>query len=61
VLAYLPLPDQQMSMVWSAPDALADELVALPPEALCARVAEAGGERLGKLELVTPPRPSRCA
>ena len=54
VLAYLPLPDQHMSMVWSAPDALADELVALPPEALCARVAEAGGERLGKLELVTP-------
>jgi len=54
VLAYLPLPDQQMSMVWSAPDALADELVALPPEALCARVAEAGGHRLGQLELVTP-------
>jgi ubiquinone biosynthesis UbiH/UbiF/VisC/COQ6 family hydroxylase len=54
VLAYLPLPDQQMSMVWSAPDALADELVALPPEALCARVAEAGGYRLGKLELITP-------
>ncbi len=54
VLAYLPLPDTHMSMVWSAPDALADELVALPPEALCARVAEAGGMRLGKLELVTP-------
>lgn len=54
VLAYLPLPDQQMSMVWSAPDGLADELVALPPEALCARVAEAGGYRLGKLELITP-------
>jgi hypothetical protein len=32
VLAYLPLPDQHMSMVWSAPDALADELVALPPK-----------------------------
>ena len=41
VLAYLPLPDQHMSMVWSAPDALADELVALSPEALCAKVAEA--------------------
>jgi len=54
VLAYLPLPDRQMSMVWSAPDALADELVALPPEALCARVAEAGGYRLGKLEPLTP-------
>lgn len=54
VLAYLPLPGQHMSMVWSAPDALADELVGLPPQALCARVAEAGDFRLGELELVTP-------
>ncbi|NML26873.1 UbiH/UbiF family hydroxylase [Zoogloea dura] len=54
VLAYLPLPEQHMSMVWSAPDALADELVGLPPQALCARVAEAGDFRLGELELVTP-------
>jgi 2-octaprenylphenol hydroxylase len=34
VLAYLPLPGDHMSMVWSAPDALADELVGLSPEAL---------------------------
>lgn len=54
VLAYLPLPEQQMSIVWSAPDALADELAALPPTELCARVAEAGQHRLGALELVTP-------
>lgn len=54
VLAYLPLPEQHMSMVWSAPDALADELVGLPPQALCRRVAEAGDLRLGELELVTP-------
>lgn len=54
VLAYLPLPEQQMSMVWSAPDALADELAALPPTELCARVAEAGQHRLGALELATP-------
>lgn len=54
ILAYLPLPEQQMSMVWSAPDALADELVALPPSELCARVAEAGEYRLGALELTTP-------
>jgi len=54
ILAWLPLPDQQISMVWSAPDALADELVALPAEALCARVAKAGGQRLGALELITP-------
>ena len=54
VLAYLPLPEQHMSMVWSAPDAIADELVALSPEALCAKVAAAGEHRLGTLELVTP-------
>ena len=54
VLAYLPLPDGLMSMVWSAPDELADELLALPHAALCAKVAEAGDFRLGALELVTP-------
>ena len=55
VLAYLPLPGQRISIVWSAPDALADELVALPTENFCARVAAAGGKALGKLELLTPP------
>lgn len=54
VLAWLPLPGQRISIVWSAPDELADELVALPPEALCARVAAAGGHALGTLELLTP-------
>ncbi|WP_459949542.1 UbiH/UbiF family hydroxylase [Denitratisoma sp. agr-D3] len=54
ILAWLPLPDQQISMVWSTPDAHADELVALSPAELCARVAEAGGGRLGALDLVTP-------
>lgn len=54
VLAYLPLPGNMMSMVWSTPFAPADALVALPPEELCARVAEAGQHRLGKLELLTP-------
>lgn len=54
VLAYLPLPGDYMSMVWSAPDALADALVGLSPEALAARVSEAGAFRLGALETVTP-------
>ena len=54
ILAWLPLPGKRMSMVWSAPEALAQELVALPAEALCGRVAEAGGHRLGALEPVTP-------
>lgn len=54
ILAYLPLSGQRMSIVWSAPDALADELCALPPEALATRVAEAGSHTLGALELITP-------
>jgi ubiquinone biosynthesis UbiH/UbiF/VisC/COQ6 family hydroxylase len=55
VLAYLPLPGQRMSMVWSTLDAHAAELLSLPGDALCARVAEAGQDTLGKLELLTAP------
>ncbi len=54
VLAYLPLPGQRMSMVWSTSEAHAVELLALPPEALCDRVAEAGVNTLGQLELLSP-------
>lgn len=54
VLAYLPLPGQRMSMVWSTPDAHADELCRLAPETLCLRVAEAGQGVLGELQLLTP-------
>jgi 2-polyprenylphenol 6-hydroxylase len=54
VLAYLPLPGQRMSMVWSTPDKHAAELLALPPQALCARVTEAGKDTLGQLELLSP-------
>ena len=54
VLAYLPLPGQRISIVWSTPDAHARELLALPAEALSQRVATAGGEALGKLSLITP-------
>lgn len=55
VLAYLPLPGNRVSIVWSAPDALADELCSLASEAFCERVAEAGGFTLGKLDLLTAP------
>lgn len=54
VLAYLPLPGNRMSIVWSTPDAHADELCALAPEALAERVAAAGQHQLGKLETITP-------
>lgn len=54
VLAWLPLPENRISIVWSTPEAQADELCALPPDSLCQRVAEAGQGMLGELELLTP-------
>ena len=36
-------------MVWSGPDTLAAELLALPPDALAARVGKAGGHLFGVL------------
>lgn len=54
IVAWLPLPGQQMSMVWSAPTALGEELLGLSAGALCARVADAGGHVLGELRLITP-------
>jgi 2-octaprenyl-6-methoxyphenol hydroxylase len=54
VLAWLPLPGRRISIVWSAPEALARELQGLDPTALAARVAEAGSHRLGALECITP-------
>lgn len=53
VLAWLPLPGRRISMVWSAPDALAEELRALDGAALASRVAEAGGQAFGALASIT--------
>jgi 2-octaprenylphenol hydroxylase len=55
VLAWLPLPGRRISIVWSAPDALARELVGLDATALASRVAAAGDSVLGELALITPP------
>jgi ubiquinone biosynthesis UbiH/UbiF/VisC/COQ6 family hydroxylase len=54
VLAWLPLPGNMISMVWSTPDENAAELVGLNAAQLCERVAAAGGHRLGTLEVATP-------
>ncbi len=54
VMAWLPLPDHQVSMVWSAPDALAAELAALPPDDLAARVGAAGSSLFGALRPAGP-------
>lgn len=55
VLAYLPLPGDLISIVWSTPTEHAQELLALDPGEFCERVAAAGNYQLGGLELVTPP------
>lgn len=55
VLAWLPLPGQRISMVWSTPEAHAQELLAMSAEQLCGQVAAAGLHTLGGLECITPP------
>ena len=55
VLAYLPLPGNRISIVWSTPDMHADRLLSLSAEDFCQQVAEAGNRCLGDLELLTPP------
>jgi ubiquinone biosynthesis UbiH/UbiF/VisC/COQ6 family hydroxylase len=54
VLALLPLPGQRVSMVWSAQDTLARELLSLTPEGLAVAVERASAGVLGALELITP-------
>ena len=56
VLAWLPLPEQRISIVWSAPDSLATHLTALDPEALALRVGAAGDHVLGRLTPLGPAR-----
>lgn len=55
VLAWLPLPGNRLSMVWSTPTHHARALLALDEAQFCRRVAAAGDERLGALRLLTPP------
>jgi 2-octaprenyl-6-methoxyphenol hydroxylase len=49
VLAWLPLPGRHVSIVWSAPDAMAADLLALEPDQLAIRVAAAGHQVLGDM------------
>jgi ubiquinone biosynthesis UbiH/UbiF/VisC/COQ6 family hydroxylase len=55
VLALLPLPGTRVSMVWSAPEAHAHELLAMTAEGLCAEVERASSGVLGALRIITPP------
>ena len=51
VLALLPLPGEQVSMVWSLASEEARRVCALAPEALCREVETASRRQLGQLEM----------
>ena len=54
VLALLPLPDNQISMVWSAPDTHAQVLLAATAEELARMVEQASSGMLGHLQPAGP-------
>jgi len=54
IIALLPLPGNRVSLVWSAPDTLADTLLREPLSALVARLEEYCMEVLGHLTPVLP-------
>ena len=56
VLALLPLPGEQVSMVWSLPATEAERLAALAPQALALEVERASRARLGALRLASAVR-----
>jgi len=54
ILAWLPLPDGQVSMVWSVTDARAEQLLGMESHALAAEAARAGGATLGAFSPAGP-------
>lgn len=57
IVALLPLPGERVSLVWSAPDALAELLMAEHVVKLASRLSELPGQTLGQL---TPLPPEIC-
>lgn len=55
VLAWLPLPDNLISIVWSASPEFTEQLLQLDAASLAKKVTEAGNDLLGNFELVTSP------
>ncbi len=55
IVAYLPLPGNRMSLVWSTATEHAQALLAMGEQDFCAQVAQAGQSRLGRLGLITRP------
>jgi len=55
VMAWLPLPGQAFSMVWSTDDSHAEELMQCGEPGICERVYAAGDGVLGNLSVLGPP------
>lgn len=56
IVALLPLPGQHVSLVWSAPNSLAQQLLNEPASALAQRLASYAGDELGALTALPPQR-----
>lgn len=54
IVALLPLPGQRVSLVWSAPDNLAETLMHESPAVLAARVSVFCADKLGQLSPLEP-------
>lgn len=55
ILAFLPLPDKKISIVWSVSPEKAQTLLTASADVLCEQVGDASKSMLGKLTLITPP------
>ena len=55
ILALLPLPGNRVSMVWSVSPEKSAELLALTHAELCMKVTTAAQNRLGEMQVITPP------
>lgn len=54
ILAWLPLPDDTISIVWSVSTKFADSLLMLSDDEFTRQVIAAGGAVLGELKLISP-------
>ena len=54
IIALLPLPDEQVSLVWSAPEPLATQLALESGQQLAARLAQYCEHELGELQPLLP-------
>ncbi len=55
ILAWLPLPGNRVSIVWSAPEQYADYLLSLDADAFADQVMQSGNAALGRMTMLAKP------